>query len=47
MYTIEKVKGRRIKGGKIEYHVKWKGYSDRESSWVSADDMDYKIGWDL
>ncbi len=29
MYTIEKVKGRRIKRGKIEYYVKWKGYSQK------------------
>ena len=37
LYVIEKVvKKRVLKSGKVQYLVKWKGYSIDHSSWVDA-----------
>ncbi|KAG0271979.1 hypothetical protein BGZ95_000144 [Linnemannia exigua] len=34
VYEVEKVVGhRRETGGSLSYHIKWKGYSDEESTW--------------
>ena len=39
-YEIEKITDKRIKlNGKIEYKIKWLGYSDKESSWEPADQL--------
>jgi len=32
-YEVEKIKDRRIIKGRREYLIKWKGYSDSESTW--------------
>lgn len=33
LYTVEKILQKRVRGGKLEYFVKWKGYSSKENSW--------------
>lgn len=30
---VEKVLGRRVMNGVVQYHLKWKGYSDNQNSW--------------
>lgn len=33
LYTVEKIVGKRIKKGVLEYKVKWLGYSNEDSTW--------------
>ena len=33
IYVVDKILDSRIKGGEIEYKVKWKGYTMRETTW--------------
>jgi Chromo (CHRromatin Organisation MOdifier) domain len=35
MYEVEKVIKTRKQHGKVEYYVKWKGYTDKFNSWTS------------
>jgi hypothetical protein len=32
-YTVEKILKRRMKGGRMEYFVKWQGYASSDNSW--------------
>ena len=32
-YEVEAIVGRRNNGGRVEYLIKWKGYSDEENTW--------------
>ena len=38
-YEVEKIKDKRIINDKIEYLIKWKGYSDFENSWEPIENM--------
>ncbi len=33
LYIAEKIVDKRMKGGKIEYKVKWENYSDTQNTW--------------
>jgi Chromo (CHRromatin Organisation MOdifier) domain/Cupin-like domain len=38
-WAMEKVVGRRIKGGKVQYLVRWKGFSEAENTWEPAENL--------
>jgi hypothetical protein len=40
VYEVEKILDHRSRRGKLEYFVKWKGYSDSECSWVKESNFD-------
>ncbi|XP_016992821.2 chromo domain-containing protein rhino-like [Drosophila takahashii] len=33
VYVVEKIVGKRLKGGRLQYLVKWLGFSDEENTW--------------
>jgi len=39
-YIVERVVGVKVsKGGKVKYLVKWKGWDDKDNSWVAQNDL--------
>ena len=33
----------RVKGGKKQYSIRWKGYTDHEASWVNETEISHKV----
>jgi hypothetical protein len=43
LYVVEKIRDKRVKGGKVEYLVKWENYPETQNTWEPLTNLETVI----